>query len=461
VPDLWKDIIEAVKGTEQDFTTGSIGKAILLLAIPMVLEMVMESFFAIVDIYFVSGLGADSIASVGLTESLMAIIYSIGIGLGMAATGLVSRRIGEKRPVEASFDGAQTIVIGLVISMFIAVPGTMRAKDILYLMGATPSTVDAGHVFTAIMFGGNGIIMLLFINNAIFRSAGDPAMAMRVLWLANGINIVLDPCLIFGLGPFPELGVTGAAMATNIGRGIGVVYQFIYLMNGKHRIRINWYQYFPDVAHSLKILKLSIGGIGQFLIATTSWIGLYRIMAAYGEHVIAGYTVALRLIIFTLLPAWGISNAAATLVGQNLGAKQPDRAEKSVWITGFVNTGYLLFLGICFFSFPELFLDFFKVDVQVMNVGIRVLRILSTGYLFYGFGMVISQSFNGAGDTFTPTLLNLVCFWIVELPLAYILARAFSMAETGVFLAVVIAESLLAVLAIGIFSRGKWKLQVV
>lgn len=458
---IWKDIVEAVKGSEQDFTTGKIGRAILLLSIPMVLEMVMESLFAIVDIYFVSALGADAIASVGLTESVMAIIYSVGMGLGLAATGLVSRRTGEKNVREASLSGAQTIILGLIISVLIAIPGFTLAGDILKLMGASEDIVAQGRVFTSIMLGSNMMIMLLFINNAIIRSAGDAAVAMRVLWLANGINIVLDPCLIFGWGPFPQLGLTGAAVATTIGRGLAVVYQFYYLIKGSKRIMIMWQDLMPDLKHFRIIIKLSAGGMGQFLIATASWIGLYRIMAIYGEIVIAGYTVALRLVIFTLLPAWGISNAAATLVGQNLGADQPERAEKSVWITGFINTAYLLLLGISFYVFPRQYIGFFNVGDAVMEIGTQVLRILSIGYIFYGFGMVVLQSFNGAGDTLTPTWLNLICFWVVELPLAYILARLIGMDETGVFVAVVIAESLLAVLALYAFKKGKWKLNKV
>ena len=458
---IWKDIVEAVKGTEQDFTSGKIGRAILLLAVPMVLEMIMESLFALVDIYFVSELGADAIASVGLTESIMAIVYSIGMGLGMAATGLVSRRTGEKNIREASRSGAQTILLGLIISVFILIPGVLASANILRLMGASENTVRQGEAFTSIMLGGNFIIMLLFINNAIIRSAGDAAVAMRVLWLANGINMMLDPFLIFGWGPFPELGLKGAAVATNIGRGLGILYQFYYLIKKSKRIRIEWKFFLPDIRHFKLILKLSAGGIGQFLVATASWIGLYRIIALYGESVIAGYTVALRLIMFTLLPAWGISNAAATLVGQNLGANQPERAEKSVWITSLVNTLYLLILGISFFVFPKSYMGFFHVDEMVMLTGTKVLRILSLGYLFYGFGMVVLQSFNGAGDTLTPTWLNLICFWIIELPLAYILARIIGMNETGVFISVVISESLLAVLGLYVFVKGKWKLNKV
>jgi len=456
-----RDIWESVKGGERDYTTGGIGRAVVLLAIPMVLEMAMESLFAVVDIYFVSHLGADAIAAVGLTESLMTIIYAISIGLGMAATGLISRRIGEKKPKEASFDGAQTILIGTVVSIGIAIPGFLFASDILRIMGAATETIHTGKGYIQLMLGGNWIIMMLFINNAIFRSAGDAVMAMRVLWLANGINIVLDPLLINGYGPFPELGVTGAAVATNIGRGIAVLYQFVYMLNGKRRISLQLSYFKPNLRVCIKVLKLSAGGVGQFLIATTSWIGLYRIMAIYGDHVIAGYTVALRLIVFTLLPAWGISNAAATLVGQNLGAKQPDRAERSVWITGAINTGYLVMLGTLFFTIPNFFVSLFDVDDQVRQVASRVLQILSMGYLFYGVGMVVSQAFNGAGDTVTPTILNFICFWIIELPLAYWMARYTGLAETGVFYSVVVAESLLAVLGVLVFIRGRWKRKVV
>ena len=458
---VWKDIVESIKGSEQDYTTGSIGRAIMLLSIPMVLEMVMESLFAIVDIFFVSRLGAEALATVGVTESLMTVIYAVGLGFSMGTTGLVARRIGEKHNDEAGFAGAHSILLGIIASFLFAVPGIFFASDILEIMGSSEKVIQTGTRYASIMFAGNGIIMLLFINNAIFRSAGDAAIAMRALWLANGINIVLDPCLIFGIGPFPELGVTGAAVATTTGRSIGVLFQLYVLLKGTKRIRLLLKHFKLKIFLLIKLLKLSAGGIGQFLIATTSWIGLYWILGRFGDTVFAGYTVAIRTIVFSLLPAWGISNAAATLVGQNLGAEKPDRAEKSVWITGLVNASYLMLAGIAFVSFPGFFISLFGVDDQVFIIGVKALKIISFGFIFYGIGMVMTQAFNGAGDTFTPTLLNFICFYIIELPLAYVLAIHLRMEETGVFLSVVIAESLLGLAAVFIFRLGRWKLRKV
>jgi putative MATE family efflux protein len=458
---IWKDIVESIKGSEQDYTTGSIGRAIMMLSIPMVLEMVMESLFAIVDIFFVSRLGAEALATVGVTESLMTVIYAVGMGFSMGTTGLVARRIGEKHNDEAGFAGAHSILLGILASFLFAVPGVLFASDILKIMGASEKVIQTGASYTAIMFAGNGVIMLLFINNAIFRSAGDAAVAMRALWLANGINIVLDPCLIFGLGPFPELGVTGAAVATTTGRSVGVLFQLYILFKGTKRIRLFLKHFRLKTSLLIKLLKLSVGGIGQFLIATTSWIGLYWILGRFGDTVFAGYTVAIRTIVFSLLPAWGISNAAATLVGQNLGAERPDRAEKSVWITGLVNAAYLMIAGIAFFTFPGLFISLFGVDDQVFIIGAKALKTISLGFIFYGIGMVMTQAFNGAGDTYTPTLLNFICFYIIELPLAYILAIYLRMEETGVFLSVVIAESLLGLAAVFFFRLGRWKLRKV
>ncbi len=456
---LWKDIIESVKGTEQDFTQGKIGHAILLLSIPMVLEMVMESVFAVVDIYFVSKLGADAVATVGITESLMTIIYAVGMGLSMATTGMIARRIGEKRPDKASETAVQALILAVTGSVFIAIPGLLFPSEILKIMGGSPWVIQWGKEYAGIMLGANVVVMLLFINNAIFRSAGDAAISMRVLWIANILNIILDPCFIFGLGPFPKMGVTGAAVATTLGRGIGVLYQFYLLGNGRGRISIqrNMLVFRPKTM--LGLLKLSAGGIGQFIISTSSWIGLYRIMAAFGSEVLAGYTIAIRIVIFSLLPSWGMSNAAATLVGQNLGARQPQRAEKSVWITGFLNTGFLFLVALIFLSFPDKLMAFFTSDEAVKSVGIVCLRTISLGYVFFAFGMVMSQAFNGAGDTNTPTLLNLICFWLIEIPLAWILANVIELHEQGVFLSIVISESLLGLLGIIVFRRGKWKLK--
>jgi putative MATE family efflux protein len=458
---LWNDIIESIKGTEQDFTRGKIGRAILLLSIPMVLEMVMESVFAVADIFFVSKLGADAVATVGITESLMTIIYAIGMGLSMATTGMIARRIGEKKSEEASETAVQALFLAIISSLIIAIPGFIFSSGILKMMGGSQWVIIQGKNYTGIMLGANLVVMLLFINNAIFRSAGDAAISMRVLWIANILNIILDPCFIFGLGPFPKMGVTGAALATTIGRGVGVLYQFYLLTKGKGRIRIyrNIIQFKPKIM--FRLLNLSAGGIGQFIISTSSWVGLYRIMAAFGSEVLAGYTIAIRIVIFSLLPSWGMSNAAATLVGQNLGARQPSRAEKSVWITGFINTGFLLIVAFIFLSIPEKLVAFFTTDEAIVIVAVDCLRIISLGYIFFSFGMVMSQAFNGAGDTNTPTVLNFICFWLIEIPLAWILSHTMGLNERGIFLAIVISESLLGVLGIILFRRGKWKLKEV
>jgi putative MATE family efflux protein len=437
---LWKDIVESISGTEHDFTKGSLRRAILLLAIPMVLEMVMESVFAVVDIYFVSKLGADAVATVGLTESLMTLVYAIGIGFSMATTATVARRIGERNKAGAAVAASQSIIVGIVISMFLAIPGFYLAKDLLTVMGASEAIIDSGYSYTAIMISGNIVIMLLFIINAIFRSAGDAALSMRVLWFANICNIILDPCLIFGLGPFPELGIKGAAIATVTGRGLAVIYQFYILFSGKGRISLNLksFQFRFDIIK--KLIKLSYGGIGQYIIATSSWIGLMRILAVFGSEVLAGYTIAIRVVIFSLLPSWGLANAAATLVGQNLGANQPERAEKSVWTASFINVVFLAVFAIIFITKREFFIRLFIDDPVVIGHGIQALRVISFGYLFYAFGMVMPQAFNGAGDTTTPTIINLVSFWMIELPVAYALANLFGFEANGVFYSIVIAE---------------------
>jgi putative MATE family efflux protein len=458
---IWKDIIESIRGTEQDFTKCKISRAILLLSIPMVLEMAMESVFALTDIYFVSRLGADSVAAVGITESIITFIYAIGGGLSMAATGMIARRIGEKKPERASIAAAQAIIAGFLISLLLAVPGILMSSDILRLMGSENSVIETGHHYTGIMLAGNGIIILLFVNNAIFRSAGDAAISMRVLWFANITNIVLDPCLIFGLGPFPELGVAGAAVATTIGRGTAVIYQFYLLNKGTNRIQLKLKYIIPRVNVMYRLLKLSAGGIGQYLIGTASWIVLYRIVAEFGKEAVAGYTISLRIVIFALLPSWGMSNAAATLVGQNLGAKKPQRAARSVWIASFVNALFLLTIALIFITIPDYFIRFFRQQPDVELIGIGSLRIISYGFVFYAVGMVITQAFNGAGDTYTPTVLNFICFWLIEIPLAYILSISIGFNETGVFWAIVIAESMLTILGIILFKRGKWKLRKV
>jgi len=458
---LRQDIWEAISGTEQDFTEGKLGRAIFLLSIPMVLEMIMESIFAVVDIYFVSKLGADAVATVGITESLVTIVYSLAIGLSMATTALVSRRIGEKNPEGASRAAFQAILTGIIVSLFIAIPGALFASDLLALMGGTELMQEEYSGYTAIMLGANGVIMMLFIINAIFRSSGDAAISMRVLWIANIINIILDPMLIFGYGPFPELGVAGAATATTIGRGLAVVYQFYLLSSAKHRIKISRKDMIVKAKTIAKIIRLSLGGIGQSLIATTSWIGLMKIVAEFGSEVVAGYTIGIRIIIFSLLPSWGISNAAATLVGQNLGAKKPDRAEQSVWTTGKINAVFLGIMGVIFIMAPSFFIRLFIQDPEVVESGAACLRIMSYGFVMYGFGMVLIQSFNGAGDTLTPTKINFVSFWVIEIPLAWILATKLGMEQNGVYTAIVIAETFMTIVAIVLFRRGKWKLKKV
>lgn len=458
---LWRDLKEAIQGTEQDFTKGSLNRAIFLLSVPMVLEMMMESVFAVVDIYFVSQLGAEAVATVGLTESLLTLVYAIGIGLSMATTAMVARRIGEKKPEEAGYAAMQSIWVGLTIGIAISIIGLLYSRDLLALMGGSPSLIEHGYIYPTIMIGGNMVIMLLFIINAVFRSAGDAAISMRVLWIANLINIVLDPLLIYGIGPFPELGLKGAAIATVTGRGLAVLYQFYLLFFGRGRIQLRSknIQILPKTIRQL--LKLSIGGIGQYIIATSSWIALMRIMANFGEDVLAGYTIAIRVVVFSLLPTWGLSNAAATLVGQNLGAKQPDRAEKSVWRTALINTVILLSFASIFFITPDSFIRLFIEDEAVIAYGAKALYIISFGYLFYGMGMVLPQAFNGAGDTRTPTIINFISFWVIEILLAYALAIEFGWRESGVFYAIVIAESFMALLSAYLFQLGKWKLSEV
>ena len=458
---LWKDLKEALAGTDKDFTSIGLGRAIFLLSVPMVLEMLMESVFAVVDIFFVSRLGADAIATVGITESLMTIIYAVAAGLSIATTAIVSRRIGEKKPDKAALAAFQAIITGLVASLFIAIPGFFFSREILKMMGASQHMIETGHMYPMIIFGSNLVVMLLFIINAIFRSSGDAAVSMRVLFFANVINLILDPCLIFGLWIFPELGLMGAALATTIGRGLAVLYQLYLLFFGQKRIRLNKNHLKISFALIGKLLKLAMGGIGQNIIATSSWVIMVRIISEFGSNAVAGYTIGLRILIFTLLPSWGLANAAGTLVGQNLGAKKPARAEKSVWIAGFMNMAFLGVFAVLFILNPGLYIGIFTDDPNVLYAGEICLRTISYGYLFYAFGMVMVQAFNGAGDTLTPTYINFVCFWLIEIPLAYILAIPAGFKEKGVYIAIVIAESLLALTAMIIFRWGKWKKRTV
>ncbi len=455
------DIREAIAGTERDFTSEKLGRAIFLLSVPMVLEMAMESVFAIVDIFFVSKLGAETVAVVGITESLMTVIYALGIGLGTAATAVVSRRIGEKDPKAASRAAGQAILTGAAISLFLAIPSMIFYRDILRLMGVSSESIAEYGGYTLIIMGTNIVIMLLFINNAIFRSSGDAAISMRVLWFANIINIILDPILIFGWGPVPALGVEGAAIATSIGRGLGVLFQFYLLFRGKHRIRLNLRSLVPDWALIRNLVRLSAGATGQYLIATSSWIILVRIISLFGSQAVAGYTIAIRVMVFMLLPSWGISNATSTLVGQNLGAKRPDRAERSVWITGYVNMVFLGLIGLVLALIPYSFIRLFINDPEVVRYGAECLRIMSYGFVAYGLGMVLVGTLNGAGDTVTPTWINFFCYWILEIPVAYLLSVTFGWKETGVFVSILAAETAMTLLALYFVRRGKWKLREV
>ena len=456
---IWPSIREAIRGTHQDFTTGSLNRAILLLAIPMVLEMVLESLFAVVDVFWVSRLGADAVATVGLTESLLSLVFAVGLGLSLSTTAMVARRIGEKDPAGAAVAGVQAIAIGLATSTMIGVPCLFYAPHLLKLMGASPAIVAVGGNYARIALGGSGAILLLFLNNAIFRGAGDAAIAMRLLWVSNIINLILDPCLIFGVGPFPKLGVTGAALATLTGRSIGVLYQFYRLLRGTERIRILWRQVRINMRVLLRLLRVSLTGILQFAIAHTSWIGLVRIVSIFGSAALAGYTIAIRIVIFVILPSWGLSNAAATLVGQNLGAKQPERAETSVWRTGFYNMIFLGGIGLFFMVFAEPVVRLFTHDPLVVLLAASCLRIISYGNVGYAYGMVMLQAFNGAGDTVTPTIVNLFGFWFLEIPLAYGLAIPGRMQSSGVYISIVVAEAAIAVAGILLFRRGYWKKQ--
>jgi putative MATE family efflux protein len=462
--EIWTDLKEAIKGTEKDFTKIPISKAIILLSIPMVLEMMMESVFALVDIYYVSRLGAQEVAIVGITESLMTLVYAVGMGLGVGTTALVSRRIGEKNPGAAAQAAVQAVIASVAVSLVFSVIGIIYAKDLLRFMGAEPDTIEMGYHYPMIMLGGNAVIILLFVINAVFRSSGDAAISMRVLWIANLLNIILDPLLIFGWGPFPELGVKGAAIATNIGRGIAVIYQLYLLMKGNNRIKVRLQDIGLRIHTIWKVLKLSIGAIGQNLISHSSWVFLVWVITSLGENVIAGYTIAIRVLIFIILPAWGMANAAATLVGQNLGANQPERAERAAWIVGGVNMVLLSIVSIVFISIPHVFINFFidkALEPEVWQTGVTCLRIVSFGFIIYAIGMVMVQAINGAGDTATPIWLNFIAFWLVEIPLAYILTHYFGMGVEGVCYAIVTAETVLALLSMYIFKRGKWKLKKV
>ncbi|MCG8457211.1 MAG: MATE family efflux transporter [Holophagales bacterium] len=459
---LWSELVAAVRGKhEQDYTEGPLGRAILLLAVPMVLETLMESIFAVVDVFFVSRLGPAQVATVGLTESMMAVVYSVAIGLCIGVTAMVARRTGEKDSEGAARTAFQAVLLGFATAGLIGIIGAIYAPDLLRLMGAEEEVVQVGTGYTRVMLGGNATVFLLFLINAIFRGAGDAVIAMRVLWLANGINLILDPCLIFGLGPFPEMGVLGAAVATNIGRGIAVAVQIYTLVRSTGRIRIErrHMSFVPKIMS--RLVRLSGTGMQQFFIGTASWIGLMRILAGFGSEVVAGYTIAIRVVVFALFPSWGMSNAAATLVGQALGAEKPERAEQAVWRTSFYNMLFLGIVGTLYAVFAPQIVGIFTSDPEPARWGVDCLRIVSLGFAFYAYGMVVSQSFNGAGDTWTPTRLNFFCFWLVEIPLGFVLAYYTGLGPTGVFIAITVAFSLLAVVSVIVFRRGEWKHKIV
>lgn len=456
-PSFWGSVREALRGSHQDYTAGSLNRTILLLAIPMVLEMVLESLFAVVDVFWVGHLGADAVATVGLTESLLSLVFAIGIGLSMSTTAMVARRIGEKDPEDAAIAGVQAIFLGLLVSLAIGVPCYIFAPRLLSLMGASSAIVTVGSGYARIALGGCGAIVMLFLNNAIFRGAGDAAIAMRLLWVSNIINLILDPCLIFGVGPFPKLGVTGAALATLTGRSIGVLYQFYRLLKGTERIRVLVRHIRIHLDVLWRLVRVSIPGIMQFAISQTSWIVLVRIISFFGASALAGYTVAIRILIFIILPSWGLTNAAATLVGQNLGAKQPDRAEKSVWRTGLYNVLFLGSIGVALIIFATPVVRLFISDPAVVPIAATALRILSCGNIAYG--MVMLQAFNGAGDTITPMVVNFFGFWMFQIPMAWWLALHTNLHQYGVFLALVLSEATIALSSILIFRRGRWKVQ--
>ncbi|MEQ8422645.1 MAG: MATE family efflux transporter [Arenibacter algicola] len=454
---LYEYFIIALTGKDSDFTTGSIRKAIFMLSIPMVLEMLMESIFALVDIAFVSRVSVNAVATIGLTESVITLIYAIAIGLSMAATAVVARRVGEKNLQGARESAVQVILLGITVAIITGIIGAIYSKEILGLMGGSTELIQEGHGYTRLMIGGNITILLLFLINAIFRGAGDASVAMWILVLSNGLNIILDPIFIFGWGPIPEYGVMGAAIATNIGRGTAVLFQLIILFYGWSKIKIGISDIVVRFKVMMNIIKVSAGGIAQFLIGTSSWIFLMRIMSEFGSEVLAGYTIAIRVIMFSLMPSWGMSNAAATLVGQNLGANKPDRAEASVWKTGKYNAIFMFSISIIYLCFAEKIIMLFNTTPQVVEYGTLCLQIIAAGYVFYAYGMVLTQAFNGAGDTRTPTKINFLIFWVLQLPFAYVMAITFKFGAVGVFLAISIAEILLTVLSYVLFKKGKWK----
>jgi MATE family, multidrug efflux pump len=456
-PGLWATLREAVRGSRIDYTTAPIGRAVIMLAVPMVIEMAMESIFAVADVFWVAHLGAGAVATVGLTESMLTIIYTAAMGLSIGAMALVARRTGEHDAEGASRSAGQSILLGVIAAALIAALAAPNAATLLRLMGASEDVIRTGSGFTQVMLGGNVTVLLLFLINAVFRGSGDAAIAMRVLWLGNFLNIVLGPCFIFGPGPFPALGVTGAAVATNIGRGTAVVYQLVTLTRGRGRVTLARRHFRLDLSLMRSVLRLSGSGTIQILIGTASYVGLVRILSIFGSDALAGYTIGIRVILFALLPAFGISNAAATMVGQNLGAARPDRAERAVWTAAIYNMVFLGIVGLVFLVAAVPIARLFTSDPRVLPFAIGCLRTVSLGFVFYAFGMVVTQSFNGAGDTWTPTVINLFVFWLWEIPLAWWLSVGAGLGPRGVFIALTIAYSTLAVVSAILFRRGTWK----
>src|SRR5688572_7961459 len=454
---VWAELRHAIRGTGADYTKIPLRRAVFLLAVPMVLELVLESTFAVVDIFFVGMLGSSAVATVGLTETLLFLVYAIGTGLAMAVTAVVARRVGEGEREAAAVTAVQAIWVAFIVSVPFALVGIVFAQDLLRLMGADAWTLENGYPYMQWALGSNAVIMLLFTINAIFRGAGDAAAAMRVLWVANALNIVLDPILIFGFGPVPALGVEGAAIATTIGRGAGVLMQLWILFRGGEHLRVLRSQLVWNGAILWNIVRTSLGGVGQMIVAMTSWIFLMRILAEIGSQAVAGATIAIRIMMFTMMPAWGMSNAAATLVGQNLGAKEPGRAEASVWRIGAYNMAYLLVVAVAFFAVPRELMGIFTADGEVIAIGAEWLRILSYSLFVYGWWMVSVQAFNGAGDTVTPTWINVVFFWLIQIPLSWWLATGLGWQQSGVFWGVFVSETSVGLFTLWLFSRGGWK----
>lgn len=454
---FWADLRAALRGTNADYARIPLKRAVFLLAIPMMLELVLESAFAVVDIFFVAQLGASAVATVGLTETYLFLLYAIAIGLSMAVTAVVARRVGEQRDEEAALSAVQAIAVAVAVSLPVTVVGIVWAQDLLRVMGADAWSIEHGYRYTQWMLGGNAVILLLFVINAVFRGAGDAAAAMRVLWVANALNIVLDPILIFGWGPIPAMGIEGAAIATNLGRGAGVLMQLWILARGTEHLRVLRRHLQPDLATLAQIVRTSLGGIGQMMVAMTAWVFLMRILASVSTEAVAGATIAMRVMMFTLMPAWGMSNAAATLVGQNLGAGEPDRAEAAVWRIGWMNMAFTLSVSVAFFLWHDAIIGLFTRDAAVIAVGGEWLSILAYSYFVYGWWMVAVQAFNGAGDTLTPTWINLVFFWLIQIPLAWALALPMGLAHTGVFWGVFVSETSVGLFTLWLFTRGRWK----